>query len=219
MSRFPGAKGRIPNFVGAEAAARRLASVAEWKTAGVIKANPDAPQLPVRAQALSDGKRLYMAVPRLRTEKPFILLDPRRLRRPLRRAASIKGASTVGAPVAIDQMDHVDLILAGSVAVDRKGVRVGKGGGFSDLEFALLVEAGLVDERTVITTTVHPLQVVDSDLPETDHDFRVDIIVTPDDVIRVRRAKRPRGIMWRELDDEQLASIPVLGRRRRLVRR
>lgn len=184
-----------------------------------MKANPDAPQLPVRAQALADGKRLYMAVPRLRAEKPFILLDPRRLHRPMRQAASIKGASTAGAPVAIEQMDHVDLIVAGTVAVNRKGVRVGKGGGFSDLEFALLVEAGLVDAHTTITTTVHPLQVIDGELPETDHDFRVDIIVTPDEVFRTRRSKRPRGIIWRDLDEEKLGSIPVLRRLKPSARR
>ena len=212
-ARFPGARGRIPNFVGAEAAAGRLASLPEWKTARVIKANPDAPQLPVRAQALADGKRLYMAVPRLKEEKPFIL-DPRRLRTPLRRAASITGASAVGVRVTIDQMDHVDLIVAGTVAVNRRGVRVGKGGGFSDIEFALLVQAGLVDTRTTIATTVHQLQVVDSDLPEADHDFRVDLIVTADEVIRTRRAKRPEGILWQDLDPEKLASIPVLRRLR-----
>ena len=31
---------------------------------------------------------------------------------------------------------------------------MGKGGGFSDLEFALLVEAGLIGTETVVATTV-----------------------------------------------------------------
>ena len=211
-ARFPGAKGRIPNFVGAEAAAVRLTSLPEWQAARVIKANPDAPQLPVRAHALTGGKRLYMAVPRLTQEKPFILLDPHRLRPPLRRAASIKGADVFGTRVAIARMDHVDLIVCGTVAVNRKGVRIGKGGGFSDLEFALLVEAGLIDERTIVATTIHPLQLVERDLPETAHDFRVDIILTPEAVIRTRRARRPPGIIWSELDQEKIASIPVLQR-------
>jgi 5-formyltetrahydrofolate cyclo-ligase len=38
----------------------------EWPAARVVKANPDAPQLPVRRRALADGKVVYMAVPRLR---------------------------------------------------------------------------------------------------------------------------------------------------------
>src|SRR5258708_6504561 len=64
-ARFPGARGRIPNFRGAEAAAELLAAQPEWRSARVVKANPDLPQLPVRARALAGGKRLYMAVPRL----------------------------------------------------------------------------------------------------------------------------------------------------------
>src|SRR5438094_1683290 len=65
VARFPGARGRIPNFMGAEAAARALASSPEWQAAGTVKSNPDAPQLPVRSTALSQGKLLFMAVPRL----------------------------------------------------------------------------------------------------------------------------------------------------------
>ncbi|MBV8385332.1 MAG: 5-formyltetrahydrofolate cyclo-ligase, partial [Acidimicrobiia bacterium] len=44
VARFPGAEGRIPNFTGAEAAAKRLASLDVWRAAEVIKCNPDSPQ-------------------------------------------------------------------------------------------------------------------------------------------------------------------------------
>lgn len=209
-ARFPGARGRIPNFVGAEAAAARLAEIPEWKRARVVKANPDAPQLPVRARALAEAKLVYMAVPRLTEAKPFMLLDPSRLKVSPRRAASIRGASSVGKKVSIDRMQPIDLVVCGSVAVNRKGVRVGKGGGYSDLEFALLVEAGLITEKTTLVTTVHPLQVLDEELPETDHDFRVGRIVTPDEVISCQRARRPPGILWEHLDEEKIGAIPVL---------
>ena len=110
--------------------------------------------------------------------------------------------------------------MCGSVAVDRRGARLGKGGGFSDLEFALLTEAGSIDRRTLVVTTVHPLQVLDEPLPETRHDFRVDLIVTPDQVIHVRRTRRsrPPGIIWEDLDETKIAEVPVLAglaRRRR----
>ena len=107
-------------------------------------------------------------------------------------------------------MRRVDLVVCGTVAVNRRGVRVGKGGGYSDLEFGLLSQRGLVDEATVIATTVHPLQVLDDDLPEADHDFRVDLVVTPDDVIRCRRGHRPRGILWDHLDPRKVEEIPAL---------
>ena len=209
-ARFPGARGRIPNFPGAEDAARRLTELPEWRRARVIKANPDAPQLPARAAALEDGKRVYMAVPRLRDREPFVLLDPQRIGVPARRAASIKGAAAAGTKVRLEEVEPVDLILCGSVAVDRRGARVGKGGGYSDLELALLAEAGLVGEATAIVTTVHPLQVLDERLPETAHDFRVDRILTPDEVLRCRRTRRPRGVLWDHLDPKKLEAVPAL---------
>ena len=198
-ARFPGATGRIPNFAGAPAAADRLASLPQWRAARVGKANPDAPQLPVRARALADGKLLYMAVPRLTDERPFILLDPARLEVPPRRAASISGSAHAGRRV--------------RVAVNREGARVGKGGGFSDLEFALLVEAGLIGTDTVVATTVHPLQVLEGPLPETDHDFRLDLIVAGEEVITCCRTRRPKGLLWEHLDPAKIAAIPALAAR------
>ena len=65
-------------------------------------------------------------------------------------------------------------------------------------------------DRTVIATTVHPLQVLDGDLPETEHDFRVDLVVTPDETIRIPRRRRPPGIMWSHLGQDRIEEIPVL---------
>jgi hypothetical protein len=70
---------------------------------------------------------------------------------------------------------------------------LGKAGGFSDLGFALLVEAGLIGKHTVLATTVHPLQVLDEALPETTHDFRLDLIVAGEEVITCRHTNGPRG--------------------------
>ena len=212
---FPGAKGRIPNFTGAADAARALAELAEWQQADTVKSNPDMPQLPVRTKALEDGKLLFLAVPRLREAKPFLLLDPDRLEVKPRAAASIKGSDVHGVSTSVADMPHVDLIVCGTVAVNRKGVRIGKGGGYSDLEYALGSEAGIIDQDTVIVTTVHDLQVLDEDLPETSHDFRVDVIVTPTEVIRTKARRTTGKIAWQELSEEQIEAIPALGQLRR----
>src|SRR5690242_1465679 len=131
VSRFPGARGRIPNFTGAEKCAEVVREIEAWKKAEVIKANPDSPQRAIRHLALKDGKTVYMAVPRLRDKKCFVELDPRRLGKNLYKASSIKGAFDYGRQVAIEEMKRIDLILCGSVAVRRDGARVGKGGGYS----------------------------------------------------------------------------------------
>jgi 5-formyltetrahydrofolate cyclo-ligase len=217
-ARFPGAEGRIPNFTGAEAAADRLQDAPEWKKAATLKANPDSPQLPVRQRALEDGKTVYMAAPRLAADKPFVALDPDALTVAPRQAASITGAARHGRPVDLADLRPVDLVITGCVAVSGNGARLGKGGGFSDLEYALAWEAGLIGPATVIATTVHPLQLLeDGRIPVTDHDFGLDVIVTPEHLIRCRRrgSHRPRPLIrWDELTEEKIQSIPLLRRLR-----
>ena len=216
VARFPGAEGRIPNFTGAEAAARRLRSSAQWQAARTVKANPDSPQWPVRQGALEDGKTLYMAVPRLAEERPFFLLDPADLRASPRQASSIKGASASARTVDLHELEPVELVVTGCVAVGRDGARLGKGGGFSDLEFAVAAAAGLIGPGTVVATTVHPLQVRDAGvIPVTDHDMAVDLVVTPDEVIETGARRRPPSIAWGDLTEEKVAAIPLLQRLRR----
>src|SRR5262245_48509327 len=209
--RFPGTRGRIPNFVGAERAADRLCELDVWKRAQVLKCNPDAPQRPVRLRALKEGKVVYMAVPRLRELKCFIELDPSRLAGNLTQASSIEGAFRFGRSVGIENMRRIDLIVCGTVAANHEGLRIGKGGGYSDLEFGLAREARIVTQKTPIVTTVHDLQVVDEEMPALPHDIPVDYIVTPTRTIEVSaRMPRPKGIYWEYLSKEQIDAIPYL---------
>lgn len=215
VARFPGAEGRIPNFFGAEACAKVLAETPYWKTARVLKINPDSPQRAIRQRALADGKIIYMAVPRLRSEKPFIELDPKRLKCSPYAASSIKGAGQHGRPVALQEVRKIDLVVCGSVAVNRQGARVGKGGGYSDLEFALLTQEKKIGAKTPIVTSVHALQLIDQEIPMTKHDIPLSAIVTPAETIEVQaRFPRPKRIYWNMLPQEKIDAIPVLRRSR-----
>jgi 5-formyltetrahydrofolate cyclo-ligase len=212
VTRFPGAEGRIPNFVGAEKCAPMLAELGIWTKARCIKINPDSPQRAVRRKALEEGKTLYMPVPRLRGDKPFIELDPKKLSASPFVLSSIKGASQYGRPVSLAEMKNIDLIVCGSVAVNRHGARAGKGGGFPDLEFGLLRESKKISQRTPVVTTVHPLQVIDDEIPMTEHDIPLDAIITPDGVVSINKSRypRPRGIYWQFLSEEKIDEIPIL---------
>jgi len=107
----------------------------------------------------------------------------------------------------------------GSVAAAEDGSRLGKGGGFADLEFALATAAGLIGPDTLCVTTVHELQVVEAGtIPLTSHDVPVDLIVTADRVIDCRQRHGPRptaGIRWEDLTEEKIAAIPLLAAQRR----
>ena len=214
LARFPfPPHGRIPNFENHREAADRLADTEVWQQADTVKCNPDAPQLPVRRRALHDGKTVYMAVPRLREERPFLRLAPEAIE-DIDAATTVSECSKHGVPVGPEELPHIDLIVSGSVAVDDTGSRVGKGEGYSDLEFAVLEAFDRVDASTTVGTTVHDTQVVEG--IDTDrHDVPLELIVTPTRTIETESAaRRPEGLYWADLDAETIAEIPVLGRLR-----
>jgi 5-formyltetrahydrofolate cyclo-ligase len=213
VARFPfPPHGRIPNFAGADAAADRLADTDVWADADAVKANPDAPQLPVRRAALRAGKRLYMAVPRLRDERPFYELDPAGIPpAEYDRAPTVSHVESYARQVAPEDLPGIDLVVSGSVAVTESGVRVGKGEGYSDIEWAVLAGFDRVGPSTTVATTVHERQVVDGVEPAP-HDVPIDLVVTPERRVETgAAAARPDGIDWGLLGD-RIEEMPVLER-------
>ena len=170
--------GRIPNFYGAEKAAENLKKLEEWKKARIIFANPDSPQKKVRENALKEGKTVIMASPRLK--HGFIIIRPEKVLGKERFAATIRGAFTYGEKTT--SIPKPDLVIAGSVAVDLQGHRLGKGGGYGDRELKMIRENF---GKVLVVTTVHDVQVVDY-VPNEPHDEKVDLIVTPSRTIRVK---------------------------------
>jgi len=209
IARFPRPiYGRIPNFIGAEEAARRLIKLPEFRKMEVIFVNPDSPQHPIRALALLEGKKIIMASPRIK--RGFLLLDPDKIpKKDIWKATTIKGAFRYGRMVHPSEI-VVDAKITGSVAVDPLGGRVGKGHGYSDIEYGILREYNAISESSPIITTVHDIQVVER-IPMTEHDMPVDIIVTPTRVIRTNTPyKKPSGIFWELVSKEDLEAIPLL---------
>lgn len=212
--------GRIPNFVGAERAAIQLAQLECWTRARVVKCNPDAPQQAVRLQALQDGKRLYMAIPRLTQQECFVELTAERLQTvgvSLADGATKVQALKWGRRVRFEEMEPIDVVIVGCVAATVQGGRTGKGAGFADLELAMLWEWGRVTEQTAIATTIHPLQIVPPDqLPLEPHDWPLDWVVTSEEAIATQTSHpRPKGLDWSHLRAEQLKTIPILSDWRR----
>jgi 5-formyltetrahydrofolate cyclo-ligase len=172
-------RGRIPNFVGSDQAAGLVRTLPEWKKAKVVFSCPDSPQRRIREFALKEGKILIMASPRLK--HGFLRIDPQNVKGKEKAASSIKGAFEYGKPV--KNMPRPDLIITSCVAVDRSGWRLGKGGGYGDIEVRKIKdEFGEIP----VATTIHPLQLLES-VPHVEHDARVDVIVTPQEIYRMQK--------------------------------
>ena len=216
---------RIPNFVGADVAAKRLSELDAWKRARVVKCNPDPPQIPVRLRALYDGKLLFAPVPELTKGYPYVRLDPEALRAKgvsFELAATSQGYVAHGQPVGFEEMPRLDFCVVGCVAVTRAGGRTGKGAGFADLEAGIFRELRLVDDATPQATTVHSSQLVpDERVVMVAHDNPLDFIATELELVETRTAyPRPTGVAWDAVQPDQYRDIPFLEELRgRLERR
>ncbi len=208
-------RGRIPNFVGAEEAAARIISSREFAGARTVKVSPDSPQRPVREACIRLGKTLVVPSPRIRRGfyiiEPYVIDEKRSYE-----ASTIRGLFMFGRPLEPESLGGIDLVVVGSVAVSPRGSRVGKGEGYSEIEYAILRMLAKIREETPIATTIHQAQIVGS-IPMEPFDVAVDLIATPLEVIRAEdRPPRPSGIIWELLDSRKVGEIPLL---RRLSRR
>jgi len=207
---------KIPNFKGAEEAAKLLSELEEFKKAKNIKVNMDRAQEPVKLEVLNSGKNLYVPpgrdaeIPSLFTQvtcpADTDIKDQKKIVR-------LQGESDTRKEIGIDTDIKLDLLVVGSCAVSKLGQRIGKGNGYVDLDVGLLLQLGVITKDTVIITTVHEVQVYD-DLPEElfkKYDLPLDIIVTPTEVIRIeKRLPRPDGLDWSLLSQRRVNLIPAL---------
>ena len=210
VARFPRPVfNRIPNFEGADEAAHRLQNLKIFQDARVLKVNPDSPQKPIRESVLSNGKILVTPTPRLKSG--FLLLDSKSVpKSAFSYASTIHGASRYGKQIDLTDLPRVDLIIVGSVAVSLAGARIGKGGGYSEIECGILRELNLINEKTPIATTVHEIQILEK-IPTEEHDIPINIIATPRRIIETKtRYPRPKGILWEKVTEKMLQGIPVL---------
>ena len=180
VARFPlPCFGRIRNVAGSEKAAEQVRLLPEWRKARVVFVSPDYAQQKVRENALLDGKVLVMASPKLR--HGYVVIYPDAVKGFESFSSTIRGAFKYGKAVPVQEMPRPDLIVEGSVAVDMQGHRLGKGGGYGDVEISTLKA---MFGNVPVVTTVHDMQVVDS-VPFDRKDEKVSVIVTPTRTIRI----------------------------------
>ncbi|XP_028812489.1 methenyltetrahydrofolate synthase domain-containing protein isoform X2 [Denticeps clupeoides] len=213
---------RIPNFKGAAQACNSLQALPEFRCSTAVKVNPDRPQEQARYLTLDAGKTLLVPTPRLRTGLFNKIVPPQGASKAdLHVCSTSQGVKEYSVPIGLDAKVEVDLVVVGSVAVSPKGYRIGKGEGYADMEYAMMVAMGAVKPSTTVVTVVHDCQVVDisEELIES-HDLTVDYILTPTRVIKTDcTLSKPQGIIWAKLDADMLDKIPILKKLRELERK
>ncbi|KAL1138187.1 hypothetical protein AAG570_009879 [Ranatra chinensis] len=204
---------RIPRFIGEVEATQLLSELEVFKSAKVIKVALDKAHECMRHKVIEEGKDLIAGSPGLR-EAVFLHVKPPAgsNKSSIRMASSRAGINHLGTALVFNSEIKVDLIIVGSVAVDKTGRRIGKGEGFSDLEFSLLMKLGAISPDATIVTVVHDLQVYDT-LPDEvfqPFDVPVDYIVTPTQVIEVSPRRSRPNLMWHLLSNRRVNNIPVI---------
>jgi len=217
---------RIPNFKQAEVAGKNMSELPEFRSADVIKVNPDTPQKSVRQAVLEAGKTLYVPQPRLRTGFFSRILPGEVSQAKFKFASTAAGMKRLATPMDLEDRTKIDVVVVGSSAVNPEtGARIGKGEGFAELEYGMMRQLGMINADTPVITSVHDSQVISEDMPPPDkpmmkHDVPVDIIVTPTKVIRVNKEKqlpKPDGIYWDLLSEQKIAQIRVLRTLKQLI--
>ncbi|PZC77020.1 hypothetical protein B5X24_HaOG203890 [Helicoverpa armigera] len=188
---------------------------------------PDFPTMylsSTRVLCLEQHKTLYVPVPRL--QKGFL----NRLELPegetgpaaIRKAVSRNGMESYGKPIGIEDSVSLDLVVMGSVAVSKEGYRIGKGRGYGDLEFGLMMHMKAIKPNTLVATTVHDCQVFDT-LPAElfgPHDVPIDIIITPTQVIQTQRMSlnEDTRVVTQAvlLSNRRIELMPILGQLREI---
>ncbi|MFH7903430.1 MAG: 5-formyltetrahydrofolate cyclo-ligase [Candidatus Aenigmatarchaeota archaeon] len=161
--------GKIPNFKGVEKTILKVLESEEFKKSKRIFISPDTPQRILLNFVNLNEKEVYIATPRLKQGFIKVTINSANL------------VKVLESGLKIDNLPRIDFALIGSVAVDVKGNRIGKGGGYGDREIKILREG---NQKIIIATNVHDLQVFDdlSYLIEK-HDEKVNLIFTPTKVI------------------------------------
>ncbi|KAL7979750.1 hypothetical protein Chor_004908 [Crotalus horridus] len=128
---------RIPNFKGSFQTGMSIKSWDEFDQAREVKVDPDKPLEGIRLSVIQARKTLLVPTPRLRTGLfNRIVPPPGATKETLRKCATSQVLPFLTV-----------------------GWRIGKGEGFADMEYAMMVSMGAVGQRTVVITAVHDCQI------------------------------------------------------------
>jgi 5-formyltetrahydrofolate cyclo-ligase len=204
----------IPDFDGSNLATQKLISMEIYKQAKTIFVTPDNCLERLRAQSIKDKKNLLVST--FGIHRGFVELLPENFDENcvIDYLVLLDLMEEVGRPISLMEIQekyHIDLVVTGASAVNKKGIRFGKGHGYFDLEWAMFYTIGAVSADTSVIALVHDCQFVDVELEASELDSLCDFIITPSKVYPIEIPRKPQsGVNWNKLQPNMLEQIPPL---------
>ena len=208
----------ITDFKGSEEATRRLIALPEWKQARRVFITPDNSTQFLREMAIRQSKEMIMTTYGIRRGS---VLVRRGMVPPDQEvyAATLIGMEKFGLPLLtiedLEEAGPLDLMVTGALAISRiHGGRAGKGAGWFDAEWGIWGALKLIREDTPVIGIVHDVQVVHEAFELDPWDCHINIIVTPEETLRLPKYPQPRGVLWDQIVTREqmdwLAAIPYM---------
>jgi 5-formyltetrahydrofolate cyclo-ligase len=199
----------IADFDGSEVCARLVRELPAYRTAATVFVTPDESTELIRRNVLEDGKVLVVSsfgiTSGFRRVRAADLPDggPRQ-------AATMDWLHSRAERVTLADLAGADisLLITGSGAVADGGVRLGKGHGYFDLEWALFSEARALATEPQVVGVVHDCQRLPLTVAAAPHDVPLDVVVTPSGVEPVTVSRTPGRVRWSFLPLEKASAIP-----------
>jgi 5-formyltetrahydrofolate cyclo-ligase len=204
----------ITDYEGSEQGAERIRALSAWQESDLMFITPDNNLEVLRRKAMEDGKRFVMSTYGI--ARGFLYMDPARI--PAEQygwASTLDGMDRFAQPVTLADLPALgkfNLLVTGASAISTRGIRFGKGHGYFDLEWAMFSETDCITANPIVVCAGHDCQIVESDLPGSEFDTRVDLIVTPTRTIPVpsELGHQPGRIVWNRLEPGMVERIPPL---------
>jgi 5-formyltetrahydrofolate cyclo-ligase len=164
-----------------------------------------------RINALLDGKELVM--PAAGLKDGFYLLKPFSVPfKKLIMAVTYKGLAHYGRLLGAKEISslNISLLLGESLAVDRRGHRLGDGQGFFDLAVALLNELGGVAAGCQVVAAIDDAAKVVASIPRDPWDVKCAKIIGPAGCEELGDFSPVTGLHWEELPPERIKRMAPL---------
>jgi 5-formyltetrahydrofolate cyclo-ligase len=199
----------IADFDGSDRCADLLREQSAYRSAEAVFVTPDESTCLIRRRVLEDGKTLVVTTFGItrgfRVVRPDALPDGG-----AEQAATMEWLHEAAplVPLAGLRGMSISVLVTGAGAVTDGGIRLGKGHGYFDLEWALLSEMDALSDRPVVVGVVHDCQRLGVTVEAADHDVPLDLVLLPSgaETFEVRRA--PGRVRWSLLTAARAATMP-----------